>query len=69
MAKAATMALLGITLASMPAFSTCVAGGDAPAPPVAAGRSSAETQFAVRYCYSQYKNQTDALVCLARLVR
>jgi hypothetical protein len=68
MNKAAALALLSLALAGMLAVPTCGVGGGRPAAPEAADRSDVETRFAQRYCYHQYRDQTDVVACLARLV-
>jgi hypothetical protein len=68
MVKAATMILLSLALATILAFPIWTVEQDASSAP-AVSKAEAEARFAVRYCYRQYRNQTDALACLARFVR
>ena len=53
------MLALGAAIASATAPS-----GPAPSPP--ARPAAVDVQFATKFCYAQYNNQTDVVVCLAR---
>jgi hypothetical protein len=71
MTRAQFAALMSLPLASAALLSAPLSC--APADPVrmadaAATRAIVETQFAVRYCGTQYRSQDDVMRCLARNV-